>query len=190
MAGNDAAGFTEQEVDNHTGPPTVSAVALVSTPSADADGDTTAETYVAGDVVRARVTFNQPVDVVGSPELKLKLATDTTSERSMTFDTAGAVTGTATLEFTYTVVSGDLSTQGIAFDANTLSVGDGVTIRKAGKKVDANLEFAEVAPDAGHKVDAVVPAFDSATVDGATLTLSWDEALDTGSEPAKEARSR
>ena len=183
LAGNAADGLTDQEVVNTTGTPTVSRVALVSAPSVDVDGDATAETYAVGESVRARVTFSQPVDVVGSPELKLRLAADS-GERSMTFDAANAVTGTTTLEFTYAVVAGDRSTAGIGFAENTLSVGAGVTIRKAGQPVDANLAFAEVAQDAGHQVDGVAPILQSATVQGTALVLSYDEGLDTGSEPA------
>ena len=54
--------------------PTVSGVALVSTPTADVDGNDTNETYKSGDTVRARVTFSAPVDVTGGPVLKLQLA--------------------------------------------------------------------------------------------------------------------
>ena len=88
--GNEAASFTDQEVSNVTGPPTVSAVELVSTPTVDANGDNTAETYAVGNEVRAQVTFSQPVDVAGIPELKLQLAADPADERSMTFDTTGS----------------------------------------------------------------------------------------------------
>ena len=46
---------------------TVSKVELVSTPTADVDGDNTAETYKLGDVVRARVTFSRAVGRGGQP---------------------------------------------------------------------------------------------------------------------------
>ena len=185
-AGNAAAGLTDQEVVNATGTPAVSGVALVSAPSVDVDGDTTAETYAVGDAVRARVTFNQPVDVVGSPELKLRLAADS-GERSMTFDAANALTGTTTLEFTYAVVAGDRSTAGIGFAANKLSVGAGVTIRKAGRTVDANLAFAEVAQDAGHQVDGVAPEVESAAVAGTVLRVTFDEPLGAAARLANTA---
>ena len=41
-----------------------------------------------------------------------------------------------------------------------------------------------MAAQAGHKVDGVRPAFVSAAVDGASLTLTYGEALDGGSRPA------
>ncbi|MYI67987.1 MAG: hypothetical protein F4103_04240, partial [Boseongicola sp. SB0673_bin_14] len=83
------------------GPPAVNSVALVSTPTVDADGNGTNDTYKPGDTVRAQVTFDQAVDVTGSPVLKLKLAGNS-SERTMAFDTSRSRTNTTTLEFTYT----------------------------------------------------------------------------------------
>ena len=138
----------------------VSAVALVSTPTVDADGDGTNDTYKPGDTVRARVTFNSAVDVTGSPVLKLQFA-ESSGEKTMTFDTARSRTNTTTLEFTYTVAAGNLSTQGIAFLADKLSVGPGASILGAqagqlsGTAVD--LSFAKVDHDPGHKVDGVKP---------------------------------
>ena len=135
----------------------VSSVALVSTPTVDADGDNTNETYKPGDVVRARVTFNVAADVTGSPVLALRLRPDG-GKKNMTFDTGRSRTNTTTLEFTYTVAAGDLSTQGIAFFANELSVGAGASIRRTGTTQDAILNFARVGHDADHKVDGVRPA--------------------------------
>ena len=155
-AGNEVAGFTDQAVTNVT-MPVVSAVALVSEPTVDADGNGTKETYKPGDTVRARVTFDGPVDVAGSPVLKLQFDPEF-GEKSMTFDATKGRTNVTTLEFTYTVVAGNLSTQGIAFYANKLSVGQGVSIRRAGTQVNADLAFARVDHDAAHKVDGVAPA--------------------------------
>ena len=134
----------------------VSSVALVSTPTVDADGDGTNDTYKPGDVVRARVTFGEAVDVVGSPVLKLQFDPEF-GEKTMTFDTSRTVTNTTTLEFTYTIVAGNRSPQGIAFYANKLSVGAGAAIRRAGTQQAANLAFAKVDHDTGHKVDGVRP---------------------------------
>ena len=49
---------------------------------------------------------------------------------------------------------------------------------------DAVLDHEAVAPQAGHKVDGLRPAFLSAAVDGSSLTLTYGEALDPGSRPA------
>ena len=48
----------------------------------------------------------------------------------------------------------------------------------------AVLDHEAVAPQPGHKVDGVRPVFVSAAVDGASLTLTYGEALDPGSRPA------
>ena len=151
-AGNEAHSFT-RTVPRIT---RVSEVKLVSTPTLDLDGDSTAETYKAGDTVRARVTFDTAVDVVGNPVLRLQLAPNS-GERSMTFDHSGGRKNLTELHFSYTVATGDLSTQGIAFFANKLSAGNGASIRGAGTQVDASLSFAKVDHNVAHKVDAVAP---------------------------------
>ena len=48
----------------------------------------------------------------------------------------------------------------------------------------AELAHEALALQAGHQVDGVRPAFVSAAVEGASLTLSYGEALDGGSRPA------
>ena len=152
-----ASGWSAAGQGSTLAPPAVSGVGLVSSPTVDADSDGVNETYKPGDVVRARVTFSAAVDVVGDPVLKLRL----TGEKDMTFDAGRGRTDTRTLEFTYTVAAGNLARDGIAFDANSLSVGQGVSIRgtQAGilAGVDAELAFARVAPDPDHKVDGVPP---------------------------------
>ena len=90
---------------------------LVSTPSVDTDSDDVNDTYKQGDVVRARVTFDSAVDVLNKPTLKLRL--DRGLEY-MDFDSSGGSANVTTLDFTYTVVAGDLIAQGIAFEANSL----------------------------------------------------------------------
>ncbi len=153
VAGNEAQSFTNRAVTRIA---KVSAVKLVSVPTVDSDSDNTAETYKVGDTVRARVTFDAAVDVVGNPVLKLRFAQDS-GEKSMTFDDSKGRTNVTALEFTYEVVADDLSTQGIGFAANKLSAGQGVSIRSAGTQKDALLSFAAVGHNAAHKVDGVVP---------------------------------
>ena len=165
-----------------TNAPAVSSVALVSTPAAGQNN-----TYKIGDVVRARVTFDVEVDVVGSPVLRLNLDAANPVRKDMTFDTGRSVTNTATLEFTYTVAEGDGSTGGIGFEANALSVGTNVSIRTTGTTVDAGLTHAAVGHDAAHKVDGVRPGVSSAAVAGATLTILFNEALSTGAAPGPGA---
>ena len=95
LAGNAAADFTNTAVTNLTGVPAVSGgVTLVSTPATGQGGK-----YKQGDTVRARLTFDAAVDVVGSPVLKMFLG-EGPGERDMTFDASGGRTNVTVLEFT------------------------------------------------------------------------------------------
>ena len=148
--GNEVADFDDHAVSNAVAP-AVAAVAVVSTPPTGQSN-----TYKPGDTVRARVTFNLPVDVVGDPGLELRFDRSY-GTKAMTFDGTRTRTNTTTLEWTYTVVTGNLSTSGIGFLANKLTVGTGVTIRKAGTTVNADLSYAAVDYNASHKVDGLGP---------------------------------
>ena len=104
LAGNRTADFTNAAVTNLTGVPAVSGgVTLVSTPAAGQGGK-----YKSGDTVRARLTFDAAVDVVGSPVLKMFLG-EGPGERDMTFDASGGRTNVTVLEFTYAIAAGDRS---------------------------------------------------------------------------------
>ena len=153
---------------------------LVSTPTVDADYDGVNDTYPVGGVVRARVTFDGPVDVVGNPVLELQFD-PTFGNKAMTFNASGGRTNVTTLEFTYTVVAGNTSNPGIAFFANKLSARAGATIRAAGTETDADLSFAKVDHDPGHRVDTVGPRFVSAIVYGAKVRFTFDERIDPSS---------
>ena len=132
--------------------PMISRIVIVSTPPADQNN-----TYMPGDTVRARVTFSNPVDVVGSPILTLQL--DSVDEtRAMVHDASTDQTNTTTLEFTYDIVEGDLSTMGVAFPANAVSLPEDVTILAASStSVNAVLDTDAIEPDANHRVDGVPP---------------------------------
>ena len=185
--------------------PTVQSVALVSSPTVDADNSGTADTYKVGDVVRARVTFDRAVDAAGGPvlSLRLRLAPDPavfgdTGQRNMALDTTKATANTTRLEFTYTIAAGDRAPAGIAFGADPLLLGHGphpsdpflivqAAIRAAGTTVDADLSHPAIGPNAAHKVDGVAAEFSSAEVDGDTLTVTFAEPLNTTSTPAGTA---
>ncbi|MYA98794.1 hypothetical protein F4X90_03790, partial [Candidatus Poribacteria bacterium] len=130
----------------------VSSVELISMP---AEGQN--DTYKLGDAVRARVTFDAAVDVTGNPVLKLQFD-PIFGEKSMDFDTSKGRTNVTSLEFTYEVVANNISTLGIAFFANKLSVGTDASIRVAGTQEDAILAFAKVDHNPSHKVDGALPA--------------------------------
>ena len=133
--------------------PAVSSVELV-VPESDTRQNST---YTKNSTVRARVTFGVAVDVASpNPVLKLLFATGT--EKDMALDTNKATTGTTTLEFTYKVAEGDLST-GLGFAANKLSTAG--TIRASGTTTAVSLVHDAVAASTSHKVDAVAPTVSS-----------------------------
>ena len=144
----------------------VSSVAFTSDPGAD-------DTYIAGDVIKARVTFNGPVDVAGgNPELELLVGGSPKAAE------CGAGTGVTKIVCSYTVAANDTDTDGVAIGANKLSL-NGATIRLAGMEHNAVLTHAAVAADAGHKVDTTPPTFEGAATSntGATLVLTFSETL-------------
>ncbi len=181
LAGNELADFSDLAVINVSGRPEVQTVELVSSPRSGQGN-----TYKLGDEVRARVTFDTPVDVAGgSPLLKLRLNWTDSGERDMTLDSAAGTTNTTVLDFTYTVAPGDESTQGITIQENRLSVPEGVTIRGHDSTTNAGLDYRRPFYESSeHKVDGVRPTLWSAVVGGTALTLTYDEALDATSVPA------
>ena len=171
-AGNAAAGLSNRSVTNNTPdttPPTVSTVGISSHPGLDL-------TYAIGEVIEATVTFDETVVVMGQPRLSLTVGAQA---KSATYDRGS---NSDTLVFAYPVMSGDLDTDGVSIAADSIDLNGG-TIRD-GSDNDAELDHDGLAADAGHKVDGVRPAFVSAAVDGASLTLTYGEALDGGSRPA------
>ena len=176
-AGNDADSFNNQQVSNNTGDATGPAVETVSiTSNAGSDA-----TYAAGETIQATVTFDETVVVTGTPRLTLKVG-----GRDRTADYQ-SVTGGA-VRFEYQVVAGDSDPDGVSIEANRLSRGGG-TIRD-GSQNDAVLEHDALADNTQHKVDGVAPVLvdpDAAVVNGATLTLTYDEALNGSSRPATSA---
>ena len=174
-AGNDAWGWSSEAVTNETPDttsPTVSKVEISSDPGSD-------RTYVAEDEIQVTVTFSETVEVEGTPRLRLRVGSRTR--------TADYLRGadSAALVFGYDVAEGDEDTDGVSIEAGRIALNGG-TIKDEADNNAVRLHGA-VAPQAGHKVDGVRPAFLSAAVDGASLTLTYDEALDGGSRPVSGA---
>ena len=172
VPGNDAEALRREPVTNDTPDttaPTVSSLAITSDPGSD-------QTYAAGDEIQVTVTFSETVEVEGTPQLRLRVGTRT---RTAGYDSG---TGTAALVFAYEVAVGDEDTDGVNIEAGRIALNGGTIEDEADN--DAVLDHEAVAPQAGHKVDGVRPAFVSAAVDGSSLTLTYGEALDEGSRPA------
>ena len=184
FAALDAVGLSSRSVTNVTGEtkPTVSAVAIVSTPYFDVDSNDTPETYGLGEEIQVQLTFSAAVTVAGTPRLKIRMAS--TSEQWADYDSGS---GGTKLTFVRTVEEPDQSTQGIAVLENTLELNFGAI--ESATSADATLTHAGLGHDAGHKVDwrktdTTAPAVRSAAVNKATLTVAFDETLDSGSQPA------
>ena len=151
--------------------PVVSTVAITSNPGPDA-------IYAPGDVIEVTVTFDEAVVVTGRPGLSLTVGAQT---KPATYDRGS---NSETLVFAYPVASGDLATDGVSIATGSIDRNGG-TIRD-GVNHDAVLDHEALAADSSHKVDGVKPelaATGGAVVDGATLTLTWNETLDGGSTP-------
>ncbi len=121
-------------------PPSVTGVSVVSGTGAD-------QTYGLGDTIQVRVTFDGPVDVTGTPRLKIDMDPAEWGEKWAAYASGG---GTDSLTFVHTVVEPNISTQGIAVLEDTLELAGG-TIGADG--ADANLAHDGLGHDANHKVD-------------------------------------
>ena len=149
-----------------TTPPAVSDIEITSDPGTD-------RTYVPGDEIRVTVTFSELVLVTGTPQLMLEVGNeDRTAAYRM-------ITGPA-LVFAYTVDEDDDS-PGVSLKAGSIDLNGGMIIDRAGNF--AVLVHGAVDPQSGHKVDGVRPELAAgvgAVVDGTTLTLTYNEQLDSG----------
>ena len=154
----------------------VTGLAVTSTPSGSS-------TYGAGETISFTATFNGKVTVTGTPQLPFSLGGVT---RQAAYASGS---DSAALVFSYTVAAGDNDTDGISWAADALSLNGG-TIKfmtsVVANRVDAALTHAAGDAQSGHKVDTP-PVLSTRTVNGAALVLTYNEALDTGSEPAGSA---
>ena len=165
----DAPSFSGRSVVNRVGVvPAVSQVEITSTPVVD-------NTYALGESIRIKVTFTEAVGVSGSPRLRIKL--DPAYGEKWADYADGS--GTATLEFAYTVVEPDRSTRGVAVPHDSLDLRAGAIRSVDMSRRHANLWHGELNHDPNHQVDGVPPSLWSAAMAEETkLTLSYDETLD------------
>ena len=154
----------------------VTGVAVTSTPNA-------LSTYGAGETISFTATFNGPVTVTGTPQFAFSLG-GVTKQAAL-----ASGSDSAELVFSYTVVAGDNDADGISWAADTLALNGG-TIKfmtsVVADQVDAALTHAAKTAQSGHKVDTP-PVLSTRTVNERALVLTYNEALDTGSEPGSGA---
>ena len=121
--------------------PTVTEVAITNEP---ADGGA----YQLGENVFVRVTFDRAVNVTGTPQLALRVGSQTRQANYY----AGA--GSPSILFYYTVQSSDRDTDGISIAASALTLNSG-TIQISGGTTNATLGLGTeaITNSSGHKVN-------------------------------------
>jgi methionine-rich copper-binding protein CopC len=131
--------FTGQTVTIDKTAPTVASVAV------PANG-----TYRIGQTLSFTVNFSEAATVTGTPQLALTIGSTT---RQANYASGS---GSTALVFSYTIVSGDLDTDGVALNSTNALALNGGTIRDAVGN-NATLTLNGVPSTAGILVDAVVP---------------------------------
>ena len=135
--------------------PTVSSIAITSDPDDDSFGDAHFPSYARapgvygiGDDIEVTVTFSENVTVTGSPKLYLNIGGSS--------KTAGYLKAEETaVVFSYTVAEGDRDTDGVAIDANKLTLNGGSISDAAAN--DADLSHDALAAQTNHQVDGIRP---------------------------------
>ena len=158
--------------------------------SSDAGDDST---YHTGDTIEVTVTFNEEVDVTGTPRLGLRIGSNTRSA-SCAADPDNA----ANLICTYAVVAADLAKNGISIAADALSLPAGASIKRQDEDADAVLGHGALTAQSDHRVNdapvivwngvsitSTAPGDDSKydTGDVIEVTVTFDEAVDVHTTP-------
>ena len=106
------------------------------------------EAYGAGEGIRVRLDFSQPVEVAGSPMLAIGVGGQT---RQASF--SGGAGATRWLWFGYVVQAADRDADGISVAADALSLNGGSIRSAAGTDAERDLGSRAIANAAEHKVD-------------------------------------
>ena len=187
LAGLKAATVSGLAVANDRGEtvPTLTAVAISSTPTHDTNADNTADTYGVGATIQFELGYSEAVTVDtsrGRPRLKFLMQTG--DEKWAVYESGS---GTQNPTFSYTVLSGDTSNGTMSVPANSLELTGG-SIRSAASGRDASLANPSLGPLSNYKVngalDAQPPRFESALTPGGVLSVDFNESLDNTSAPA------
>ena len=138
-----------------------------------------------GEPVEVTFTFSRPVQVDatgGNPSLPVLLSG--TAERQALYLRGS---GTRQLVFGYTLIDADGTHSSLLVEPNSLALNGG-SIQDVDNMLDAAIEHLGAgAIYLQEVVDETAPDLRSAAVDGASLTLTYDEDLDTGVTPAAAA---
>ena len=146
-------------------------------------------TYAIGDQIGMTLLLGSGggsgLSVVGSPLPQLAVQVGDRERLASYVGATGPRSFQYHLSFRYTVQEGDWDADGVSIGANALRV-NGATIA-TDRGVALSPEHDAMPFDGVHRVDGVRPVVSSATVNGDTLTLTFDEPLDGDSEPAGSA---
>ncbi|WP_440053593.1 Ig-like domain-containing protein [Pseudoalteromonas sp. T1lg65] len=157
-----------------------------SVSSTSADG-----TYVAGNALTITVTFDESVTVTGTPSLTMETGT------SDTVATYTSGSGSATLNFTYTVQSGDSSSDLDYFSTSALALSGGSIIDSSGNAASLTLPSPgatnSLSANKALVIDGVPPSVTSvsaSTANGSykvgdviTLTTTFSEVVTVSGTP-------
>ena len=137
------SGITQGSPQIDTTAPTVSSEAISSATGIQNS------TLNAGDVVHVTATFSEAVTVTGTPQLALNIG-GTVVQASY-----ASGSGTSALVFTYTIQAGQTDGNGIAINANALSLNGGTITDAAGNA--GTLTASAVTDNASYLVDTTAP---------------------------------
>ena len=168
------------------GVPWVTGVAISSDPGAD-------DTYALGDTIQVTATFSEAVNVDttgGTPRLKIKMArympwVHTDHQERWANYASGS--GTAELTFAYTVLGVNHSPFGLAVLRSGLELNGGAIRSATATPTDAHLRYEGLGHDENHRVDGGTPALLGVAVSGTTVSVAFNEALDTEAVPPASA---
>ena len=104
--------------------------------------------YNTGDIIKIGVTFNEAVEVTGTPTLELVIGSSTVDAQYQSAESTDT-----DLVFTHTVASGDFDRDGIQVNQDSL---DG-TIKRKDVEVDADLLHNKLVPGLGTRVNSGIP---------------------------------
>ncbi len=171
VAGNDIASLSALTVRNDTTQTSISSTPSVRQTYIYRNGNDTEDT------IELTVRFPEAVTVTGKPGIHIQIGRQLRRARYV------SGSGTSSLVFRYTLVEGELDTNGISVPVADILMDSG-TVRYTASQIVAPGQVS-LADQANHLVDSVRPSLVSvtATEGGNTVRLTFDKALDEQSVP-------
>ena len=175
VAGNDADSFTDQAVTNAFG-----SAATLTVTGVEIE-DAIDNVWAIGDEIQATVTFSAAVDITGAPQLELDF------DGAPKAAPCDSDTNTLTMACYYIVSENDSAPDGVAIAANKLTLNGGTITATGSTTINASLDHAAVAIDAGQKINGSRPTLVTTgpdaprtSTDGTKVILTFSETLSQG----------